>query len=496
MAHHIMLTKLHLANVLCNILIKYMYNKNKYMKTNISSKKNSKNVFLFFVFMLIFITGFLFFDILQVNKVFAVINNSQTGNIIIDKILPGTTAPSCGEHGCSCDTDAYLDEYNGDVQCIGENDVSRRESANINNIKKVVGYLDYIRKNTIPNWTYLISTGVINTLTNASGSGKMDLYYLSNKDINVSTVQAVARSGRDVFFRDKYSSYVALSKSIDLISRYNNLSGSIQNLVELLNTTNEYIAGSSVNQNLELSRGIEEKANLLNDYIDRVNLNVQTFNFALSGLNNMTDINRVNTFINNFGSNNSGRGYFSSFNSINEEYGNIRDGIIQIAMDAITAVEVAQNKNSSITASPKVITNNGLSASTVSVTIRDSLNNPKQGKKVFLTLSDNSINRSVNIKSINSVTDYSGVAQFQITSTQTGYISLRANIDGENFELLATNIINVGAIGIDPRLLETLCKQSGGTWNSSLKDPCTCPSGYIYDSKTGKCVKVSKPLNL
>jgi hypothetical protein len=236
-----------------------------------------KKIFIISPLVLLFIIGFYFslFEIFGAYKVLA----GNMGN------------PTCNsEQVCSCPSNAYLDEY--DDMCIGQSDISHREAINMNNVKKIVQYFDTIA-NTMPTLNYLSE----NLRTNIIG--KLSIYYNQNSGINTSTVESVfPRINRDLFFRNKYVPYMAFSKSINILNKYNNLGNLIQDYIELVNTTLNYIEHSEIDMS-DFSNALENNTQNLYDYTQALSSDLNVIDATISGFN-LNNVDGIETSMNSF----------------------------------------------------------------------------------------------------------------------------------------------------------------------------------------------------
>lgn len=376
--------------------------------------------------------------------------------------------PSCvPDVGCSCsnhtaDGHIYLDREA--ETCIGETEVSKRESINMNNIKNISQNFDFIRQNLMSEYNYL-PTDLKQTVI-----GKLNTYYNNNSSMATSTIESISRSQRDAFFTSKYTPYLGLSKSINILAKYDDLGNSLQNLIYLLNTTEAYIRNSAIDMSEE-SALLLEASSELSAYKNEADNNLTLIGAAIYDLDVDDSVTFVE-FARNFND------YKEGLNILRTKYFSLKDGIIEIAIQAIQKVEAVYNKNSSITASPEKIYNDG-SVSIVTVTVRDSLNNPVANKLVTLTGTKSTI-----VISISQNTNVNGVAEFSVSSNNIGYISLVAEIEGADFEISGSYLIEV-----IENLAKTGCESSGGEWKDKN---CICPEGYIWDEKELLCINLAE----
>ncbi|MDD3284056.1 MAG: Ig-like domain-containing protein, partial [Patescibacteria group bacterium] len=391
-----------------------------------------------------------------------------------------------------------IDDIDG--RCLRENEISRREAINMNNILKIVNSFDSTKNNTIPNFSYLSDTTKNKLIEKLSG------YYDKNSHISTTTIESIPRSERDLFFRDAYVPYISLLKSISIFSSYNNLGSSIQGMITLLNSTELYIQNSDINVS-QFTTQIQSARSQLQGYISSIN----------------SDIGALYTTIYSFDKDNpdsfsgfidSSTGNRNTLNDRSATYFSVKDNIINLAVDAIRAVEIAYNGNSSIVASPNLIYSDGTSVSKVTITVKNTLKNPIVNRQVNLT----STSQGVSINPASGYTNASGVVEFSITSNVSGYINLKATIEGETLELLGSNIINVWSLehkgcadtgGVwtgetcicqkdyewVPKDLKCVssaqlgCEKTGGIWEGKV---CTCPKGYTWIEKDLKCINLAQ----
>lgn len=363
-----------------------------------------------------------------------------------------------------CPVDSYIDDV--DFRCLSDGAISRREAMNMMNVKKIVEYFDSVNTNIYLNLNYLPIYIKTTLADNFSG------YHSKNYNISTTTVQAIDRSGRDLLFKNAYTPYISLIKAISIFGKYNNLGSSIQDLATLLNTTQLYIENSQIDISGFKSQ-IQESISTLQSYKDTVDSNVNNLYIAMLVFDN-NNPDSFQSFIDSSASNN------TAFNSVSNQYFLVRDDIVKLAVDAIRAVEAAYNLNSSISALPNEILNNGVSISKVTISVRDSLNNPIINRQVNLICNDKDVIISPTSKS----TDSNGIAEFDVSSNMTGYISLTATVDGEAMTLMGTNIIeSVSEIAVTP---EQACKRDGGAWDGKT---CICPDGFVWDELGLQCIK-------
>ncbi len=385
-------------------------------------------------------------------------------DIVFSAVDDNFPFPSCISGQCYCETTEfpYLDKDRG--LCIGENDVSLKEERNINNIKSMSLELANIRNDYVSYFMFL-SEGLRNILIT-----KLSSYYDVTFSVSTSTVKSsIPRAQRDTFFRDKYVPHLGLTKAVDILGKYNSLGGAIQNLIILANTTDLYIQSSAIVTDMgDASASLRSAITILNDYIDTVDSDLVVLGSVVSGF----DVNNFYSFKNfsdSYGE------YEASFKASFDLYLGSKDAIIDIAMQAIKKVEAAYNENSSITASPAIIYNDG-SVSVVTVTVKNSLNNPIVGRLVTLNSSKN-----VNINPISAVTDSNGVALFNVSYDNLGFISLNAEIEGEELVISGSYLIEV----IENPAIKG-CTNSGGTWDGTT---CKCLDGFVWDDVKLQCVE-------
>ena len=373
------------------------------------------------------------------------------------------SAPLIDGHDIEDICEGQIDDMDG--RCLGEYEISRREAINMNNVKNIAKSFNSIATDVVPNFKYL-SSPVKEKLTE-----KFNDYYNKNNDISTTTIQSIPRSQRDLFFKDAYTPYISLLKTRSIFSTYNELGSSIQDIVTLLNSTVLYIQNSAINT-AQFQTDIQTAKAQLNSYIDQIN----------------SDISNLNTTISSFNKDNpdSFAGFIDSsvqsktiLNDSKTVYYSVKDDIVSLTVDAIRAVEIAYNGNSSIVASPNIIYSDGVSVSKVTVTVKNTLNNPITNRQVNLTTT----NSGIVISPESVYTNASGVAEFSITSTKDGYISLKATIADETLELSGTNIINVIS------LANKGCIETGGTWTG---ETCICKEGYTWIEKDLKCISLAQ----
>ncbi len=375
-----------------------------------------------------------------------------------------------GGHG-SGDIDEHEIECRGQIddmdgRCLGEREISRREAINMNNIINIARSFNSLTTDVFPNYKYLSSSVKEELIEKFVG------YYDKNNNISTTTIESIPRGERDLFFKNAYTPYISLLKTRSIFSRYNDLGSFIQNMITLLNSTEAYIRNSAIDVSLFRSR-ILSANNELNSYINLID----------------SDISGLNTTISSFDKDNpdSFTGFIDSsvqnkttLNNRRTTYYSVKDEIINLTVDAIRAVEIAYNGNSSIVASPNVIYSDGSSSSKVTVTVKNTLDNPIVNKQVTLI----SKNDGVVITPSATNTDISGVANFYITSTVEGYISLMATIEDESLELLGSNIINVRSLAYKG------CVETGGGWKN---DKCECPENFNWDEEKLECAMSQEP---
>ncbi len=380
------------------------------------------------------------------------------------KLVFSDSYPSCTPDGlCSCSSEEpHLDPDTG--FCIGEKKLSSQETKNVENLLRIVENFNSIKNNTIPNFDYL-SQDLKDVLIS-----KFDEYYQANYEISTTTLEiSTSRSERDYFFQQSYVPYLGLSDAINFFSRYNKLGYSIQNLIELLNTTEAYIETSSVDV-AEFLVEIRNTRDQLEDYIVLVNSDIA----ALSALVNDFDSSNIASFSNFIDSSIENR---AILNSRIDEYLPVKYSIISTAIQAIQAVEAAYNGNSSISASPTQIypeIYGSGNISVITVTVQDSLKNPITSRLVTLTTLD-----SANISPSSIETDENGVASFEVSSNVLGKKSFEATIEGEELVISGSYLIDVvktpAQIG---------CEADGGTWSGTT---CSCPKDFTWDGVYYHC---------
>lgn len=387
-------------------------------------------------------------------------------DIVFSAVDDNFPVPSCTTGQCYCETTQYpyLDKDRG--LCIGENDVSLKEERNINNIKSMSLELASIRNDYVSYFMFL-SEGLRNILIT-----KLSSYYDVTFGVSTSTVKSsIPRAQRDTFFRDKYVPHLGLTKAVDILGKYNSLGSAIQNLIILANTTDLYIQSSAMATDMgDASASLRSAITILNDYIDTVDSDLVVLGSVVSGF----DVNNFYSFKNfsdSYGE------YEASFKASFDLYLGSKDAIIDIAMQAIKKVEAAYNKNSSITSSPSTIYNDG-SVSKVTVTVKDSLNNPIVGKSVSLSAS-----KAIYISPLSINTDDNGIAIFNVHSYDVGSISIDAQIEGEELVISGSYLIEV----IENPAIKG-CQNSGGVWDIENKT-CTCPKDFVWDEKILQCVE-------
>ncbi|MDD4290082.1 MAG: Ig-like domain-containing protein [Patescibacteria group bacterium] len=366
---------------------------------------------------------------------------------------------------CNNSSKPYFDDILD--QCIGEFQLSTKEAMNMQNIINIANNFNNIKNNTISSFIYL-NNDLKNILTE-----KFDFYYSPNSNISTTTLEGIngvggiSRPDRDAFFRDRYVSYIGLKESIDILSKYNNLGSSIQGLITLLNTTEAYIKNSSLDTSVFI-KDIQNSESQLQNYINTINDDINRIYISISNFD-IDNPDSFSDFIENSPENK------NQFNSRKDEYLAVRDAIIELAITAIQQVEAAYNGHSSITANPIQVYNDG-SISTVTVTLKDSLKNPVVGKLVTLQSSSR-----VDISPSSVTTNVSGIAEFEVSSYDVGYIDLDVITQDEDVVIYGSYLIEV----IENPAIKG-CEKSGGEWNGK---ECICPDGFVWDEKLLQCVK-------
>jgi hypothetical protein len=361
--------------------------------------------------------------------------------------------------GTVVDCKGYIDDVNG--KCIGKDEISTMEAINMKNIGKMISSFSYIKTNTIPNFNYL-SKDIKNELLN-----KVNGYNEKNSGIVTTTIEKVPRDKRDLFFKDRYAPHISLMSGINILGDYNYLGESIQNVVVLLNSTQAYIQRSQIDTGRFVS-GMQSAKTQLESYIDLIDSDIS----VLYGIIRQFDNNHPDTFDSFIESSVINK---QTFDSRKVAYFEIKDSIVALAVEAIRAVEAASNGNSSIVASPNIIYSDGSSSSKITITVKNTLNNPIVDKRITLTTKNDGV--VITPSATNS--DIAGRADFTITSTVEGYISLTAIIENESLELLGSNIINVKS------LVYKGCVETGGNW---IDEKCVCPDDYNWDEEKLECV--------
>ncbi|HNZ86344.1 MAG TPA: Ig-like domain-containing protein [bacterium] len=401
-----------------------------------------KKLFIPFVVLILFTVGIFNFDV-----VFSA----------VDEHFP---APNCSAGQCYCEATEYpyLDRDRG--LCIGESDISLKEERNINNIKSMGLELTSIKNNYAPHFIFL-SEDLRNVLI-----VKLSSYCDDTLSVSTSTVKtSVPRAQRDTFFRDKYVPHLGLTKAVDILGKYDSLGNSIQHLITLANTTNLYIKNSAIDMG-DVSASLSSAITELGNYIDKLNSDLTDLGGVISGF----DVNNFYSF-QNFSDLYSE--YEASFGSSLDLYLESKDEVVGIAMEAIRRVEAAYNENSSIKADPYSISVGD--SSEVTVSVRDSLNNPIIGRTVTLISSGGNPIISPEFQATND----NGIAVFNVKGTQVGKISLEAKIEGEDLVIYGSYLIEVLMNQAQLR-----CEAENGKWTG---ETCICPDGLTWDERHYHC---------
>lgn len=401
---------------------------------------------------------------------------ADSGLVCTDPNLPCTCPPG----------DSYLDYYKADnMPCIGEFQISQNEAMNMRNIKKTSESLNTSKEEIVGRFNY-VGDNIKDNLIN-----KLDLYYTNNFNISTSTFEGsgangiggIARPDRDLFFSERYAGSLALSSAIKITEKYDNFGSLIQQLIVLVNSTEEYIKKSSI----DMSATIEK----LQKAKEQLNLNIDVINFNLSKIDSSINNLDINNFNSCLSFNYSYDEYLKDYKDAVDLYAESRNEIIPIAIETIQIVEAAYNGYSSITASPSVIYNDG-SISVVTVTVKNSLNNPIVGRLVTLGDVQNAsggvdmVSDDIKILPDSIETNEDGIARFSVVANDIGYISLYAFIQDESLVISGSYLIKV---------IESLemigCQNSGGVWNFKSIS-CECPVDTSWDKDRLICISLSQ----